>query len=87
MGIIHAFNCHYKKQLIWKTNHDRGRLLQVATHAKLDVLSAMLFRAEACRLITPATNEKCFLKCGISNDHVSSNDDSAVKLNEDQVDN
>jgi hypothetical protein len=47
LGIIHAFKCHYKKQLIWKTSHDRGRLLQHATHVKLDVLSAMLIQSRS----------------------------------------
>jgi hypothetical protein len=53
---------------------------------KLDVLSAMHFIAEAWKLITPTTIKNCFVKCGFSNDHVSSNDDNAVKLTEDEDD-
>jgi hypothetical protein len=51
---------------------DEG-LPQKATQMKLDVLSAMHFIAEPWRLTTPR---------GFSIDHVSSNDDSAVKLTE-----
>jgi hypothetical protein len=47
---------------------------------KLDVLPAMHLIAEAWRLMTPTTIKNCFVKCGISIDHVRSNDDSAVKL-------
>jgi hypothetical protein len=53
---------------------------------KLDVLSEMHFTAEAWRLITPTTIKNWFVKCGFPNDHVSSNDDSAVKLKEDEED-
>jgi hypothetical protein len=51
---------------------------------KPDVLSTMHFIVEAWRLITPAAINNCFVTCGFSNDHVSSNDDSAVKLSEDE---
>jgi hypothetical protein len=34
--------------------------------------------------ITPTTIKNCCAKCGFSIDHVSSNYDSAVKLNEDE---
>jgi hypothetical protein len=51
---------------------------------KLDVLSAMHFIAEAWSLITPTTVKNCFVKCGFLIDHVSSNDDSAVKFSEDE---
>jgi hypothetical protein len=34
--------------------------------------------------ITPTTINNCCAKCGFSIDHVSSNYDSAVKLNEDK---
>jgi hypothetical protein len=50
---------------------------------KLDVSSAMHFIAEAWTQITPTTTKNCFVKCGFSNDLVSSNDDTAVKLGED----
>jgi hypothetical protein len=63
-----------------------GGLLQDATQMKLDVLSAMQFIAEAWRLITPTIIKNCFVKCGFSIDHVSSNDDSAVILSEDEED-
>jgi hypothetical protein len=32
------------------------------------------------------TIKNCFVKCGFSNDHVSSNDDIAIKLTEDEED-
>jgi hypothetical protein len=51
---------------------------------KLDVLSAMHLIAESWRLITPTTIKNCFMKCGFSNDHASSNSDSAVKLSADE---
>jgi hypothetical protein len=42
LGIIYAFKCHYRKQLILKTaaTIDKG-LLQDVTKMQLDVLSAM----------------------------------------------
>jgi hypothetical protein len=49
---------------------------------KLEVLYAVHFTAEAWRLITPTTIKNCVVNCGFSIDHVSSNDDSAVKLTE-----
>jgi hypothetical protein len=51
---------------------------------KLDVLAAVLVIEKAWRLITHNTVKNYFVKCGFSNDHVSSNDDSAVKLSEDE---
>jgi hypothetical protein len=63
-----------------------GGLLQDTTHMKLDALSAMHLIAEIWRLITPTTIKNCFVNCGFSIDHVSSNDDSAVKLTEDEED-
>jgi hypothetical protein len=36
--------------------------------------------------ITPNTIKNCFVKCDFSADHISSNDDSAVKLNADEED-
>jgi hypothetical protein len=47
-GIIHAFKCHYRKQMIRKTVvMTDGGLLQDAIQTKLDMLSAMHFIAEA----------------------------------------
>jgi hypothetical protein len=87
LGIIHAFNCHYRKHLILKTVATvGGGLLQDAPQMKLGVLSAVHLIAEPWRLITPTTIQNCFVKCGFSSEHVSSNDDSAVKLNEDEED-
>jgi hypothetical protein len=40
--------------------------------------------AEAWGLITPTTIKNCFVKCGFSVDHVSSNDGNAMKLTEDE---
>jgi hypothetical protein len=57
----------------------RDGLLQDAKQMKLDVLSAVHFMSGAWRLITPTTIKNCFMKCGSSIDHVSSNVDSAVK--------
>jgi hypothetical protein len=87
LGIINAFKCHYRKQLIRKTaTMIDGGLLQNATQTKLDVLSAVDFIAEAWRLITPTTIKNCFVKCGFLTDYVSSNGDSAVKLSEGEED-
>jgi hypothetical protein len=65
LGIIHAFKCYYRNQLIQKTVAmiDRG-LLQDATQMKLDALSATHFIAEAWRLITPTTIKYSSVKCG-----------------------
>jgi hypothetical protein len=63
-----------------------GGLLQDAKQMKLDVLFAVHFIAEAWRLVTPTIIDNCFVKCGFSIDHVSSNDDSAVKLTVDEED-
>jgi hypothetical protein len=52
----------------------------------MDVLSAMHLIAEPLRLVTPTTIKNCFVKCGFLIDHVSSNDASVVKLNEDKDD-
>jgi hypothetical protein len=51
---------------------------------KLYVLSTVHLIAEPWRLITPTAIKNCYVKCGFSTDHVSSNDDSAVKLTEDE---
>jgi hypothetical protein len=50
---------------------------------KLNV-SAVHFIAEAWRLITPTTVKNCFVNCCFSVDLASSNEDSAVKLTEDE---
>jgi hypothetical protein len=62
-----------------------GELLLDAAQVKIDVLSANRLKAEPCRL-TPTKIKTCFLKCGFLTDHVSSNDDSAVKFTEDEED-
>jgi hypothetical protein len=44
LGIIHAFKCHYRKQVIQKTAAMiDGPVLQDATQMKLDVLCPMHF--------------------------------------------
>jgi hypothetical protein len=53
---------------------------------KLDELCAMHFTVDAWRLITPIKIKNCFVKCCSSIDHASSNDDSALKLTEDEED-
>jgi hypothetical protein len=53
---------------------------------KLDVLCGMHSIADAWRFITPSKIKNCFVKRGFSTDHDSSNDDSAVKLTEDEED-
>jgi hypothetical protein len=63
-----------------------GGLLQEATQMKLDALSAMHFIAEAWRLITPNTIMNYFVKCGFTNYHISNNENNAVKVSEDEVD-
>jgi hypothetical protein len=55
-------------------------LLQNLAHTQLDVLSAMHFKAEDWRLITPTTTIKnCFANSGFPSNHVSSNN-NALKL-------
>jgi hypothetical protein len=81
LEIIQAFKCHYGKQLIQKTVAViDGGLLQDGTQMKLDVLSAVHFVAEVWRLVKPTTIKNVFVKCGFSNDHVSSNDGTAVSV-------
>jgi hypothetical protein len=46
----------------------------------------MHFIAEDRTLIIPTAIKNSFVKCGFSNDHVSSNDNSVVKINEDEED-
>jgi hypothetical protein len=62
-----------------------GGLPQDATQVKLDV-SAIHFLAEAWRLRTASAINNCRVKCSFSVDHVICNDDSAVKLTEDEED-
>jgi hypothetical protein len=87
LGIINGVICQYRQQLILNTAAmiDVG-LLKDAAWIKLDVLSAMHFITEPWRLITPTTIKNCFVKCCILIDHVSDNDDSPVKLTEDEED-
>jgi hypothetical protein len=59
-----------------------GGLVQDGKQVKLDVLSALHFTEEAWRLITSTTIKNCFVNCGFSVDHVSSNVDSGLKLTE-----
>jgi hypothetical protein len=74
LGIIHVFKFHYRKQLIHKNvAMIEGGLLQDATQMKLYVLSAKHFITEAWRSVTSTTIKNCFVKCGFSTDHVSSN--------------
>jgi hypothetical protein len=63
-----------------------GGLLQDAAQMKLDVLSAMHIIAESWRLITHTTIKNYFVRCAFLIDHVSSNDDSTMKLTEDEKD-
>jgi hypothetical protein len=77
---MHAFKCNYRKQLIQKAVAMMdGRLLQDATQIEdgCAVYNALHSRS----LIIPTNIKNCFVKCGFSND---SNDDSAVKLSEDE---
>jgi hypothetical protein len=59
---------------------------RTAIQMELDVLSAMHFIAEAQRLITSTAIKNFYVKYGFSNNHVSSNNDSAVKVSEDEED-
>jgi hypothetical protein len=87
LWIIYAFKCHYRKQLISKTAATiDGGPLQDAAQMKLDVLSTVHLIAQPWRSITPTKIKNCFVKCGSSTDHVNSNDESAVKLTEDEGD-
>jgi hypothetical protein len=53
---------------------------------KLNVLCAVHLMTETWRLITLTAIKNCFVKCDFLSDHVSSNEDSAVKLTEDEKD-
>jgi hypothetical protein len=57
-----------------------------ATQMMLNVLSAVLVIASAWRLTTLTAIKLFFVKCDFSIGHVSSNEDSAVKLSEDEED-
>jgi hypothetical protein len=59
-----------------------GRLLQDAEQMKLYVASAKHIIAESWRLITPTAIKNCSVKCCFLIKHVSSNDNNAVKLDE-----
>jgi hypothetical protein len=63
-----------------------GVLLEDAAQMKMDALPVFNLTVEHSRLTTPSTTKNCFVKCGFSTDHVSSNDDSAVKLMEHEED-
>jgi hypothetical protein len=65
-------------------NFDGWGTVPSAARMKLDMLSAMHFKAEASRLITPTTVKNCFVNCCFSVDLASSNEDSEVKLTEDE---
>jgi hypothetical protein len=53
---------------------------------KLDVFPAIFFRAENRRSIIPTAIKNYSVNCGFSNDHVSSKDNSAVNMSEDEED-
>jgi hypothetical protein len=55
---------------------------RMITQMKHNMLSAMHVIAKGWRLITPIIAKKCFVKCDILTDHVSSNDSSAANLSE-----
>jgi hypothetical protein len=82
LEIIHAFKCCFRKQLIWKTSHDRWG---TAPRCYTDE-AAMHLITEAWRLITSTAIKNCLVKCGFSIDHVICNHDSPLKLSEDEED-
>jgi hypothetical protein len=87
LGTIHAFKCHYSRKLILKTAATLdGGMLQDAAQMKLDVLFAIHIIAETWGLKTPTTIKNGFMKCHFSIDNFSNNDDSSVKLSEDEED-
>jgi hypothetical protein len=55
-------------------------LLLDAAKLKLVVFPEMLFRAEDRILLTPTAIKNYLVNCSFSNDHISSNDNSAVQL-------
>jgi hypothetical protein len=61
-----------------------GMLLQDATQIQLDVFPPVHFTAEAWTLITPTKIKNYFVKCSSLIHHVSSNDNIAVKLIDDE---
>jgi glycosyltransferase A (GT-A) superfamily protein (DUF2064 family) len=82
LGVIHAFKCQYKKQLISKTAATMdGELLQDAAQMKMDVSSVVHVIAEPWILITSTIIKNCFVKCGFSTSHVGS---SVMKITEDK---
>jgi hypothetical protein len=58
---------------------DRG-LFKNAAQMNLNVLSTKHFTEEAWSLITSSTIKNCFTKCGFSIYHISSNNNSALKM-------
>lgn len=77
LGIIHAFKCHYRKQLIRKAvAMIDGGLLEDASKLKLNILSALHFVAEAWRRISSLTIQNCFRKCGFM---VGTEDTSSIE--------
>jgi hypothetical protein len=63
-----------------------NKLLPEAAEMKLDVLSAMHFIAEPCRLITVTKIKNCYVKCHISIYHASRKDYRIVELMEGEED-
>jgi hypothetical protein len=61
-------------------------LQKAAAHMKLYVLSTVHLIAEPWRLITPTAIKNWYVKCGFLIDLVNTNDDSALKLTEDEED-
>jgi len=63
MGIIHAFKCQYRKQLIRKALAViNGALLDDASKMKINLLTALYYIAEVWRQIRPTTIQNCFKK-------------------------
>jgi hypothetical protein len=63
-----------------------GGLHQDAAQMNLVMLSALHLVAEPWRSITPVTINSSFVNCGFSTVHVSSNDENAVDVTEDEKD-
>jgi hypothetical protein len=63
-----------------------GGLLQDAVQMKLGVLSVMPLIAEPWRLTTPTAIKNCFVKFSFLIEHISTNDNSAMKLGEGEDD-
>jgi hypothetical protein len=79
LGIIHAFNCHYRTRLARKTSASiEGGMLQDTVQMDLNVFSAWYFITEEWRLITPTTIKNRFMSCGLSIHHVTNNDSNVM---------